>query len=36
MLITVAAGAVAGTTNLVAAGAIFGGTMAHGFQMIAS
>lgn len=36
VLITVAAGAVAGITNLVAAGAIFGGTMAHGFQMIAS
>jgi uncharacterized membrane protein YagU involved in acid resistance len=36
VLITVAAGAVAGTTNLVAAGAIFGGTMTHGFQMIAS
>jgi uncharacterized membrane protein YagU involved in acid resistance len=36
VLIAVAAGVVAGTTNLVAAGAIFGGTMAHGFQMIAS
>jgi hypothetical protein len=36
VLITVAAGAVAGTTNLVAAGAIFGGTLTHGFQMIAS
>jgi uncharacterized membrane protein YagU involved in acid resistance len=36
MLIAVAAGMVAGTTNLVAAGAIFGGTMTHGFQMIAS
>jgi hypothetical protein len=36
VLIIVAAGIVAGTTNLVAAGAIFGGTMTHGFQMIAS
>lgn len=36
MLIAVAAGIVAGTTNLVAAGAIFGGTMTHGFQMIAA
>lgn len=36
VLIAVAAGIVAGTTNLVAAGAIFGGTMMHGFQMIAS
>jgi hypothetical protein len=36
VLITVAAGMVAGTTNLVAAGAIYGGTMTHGFQMIAS
>jgi hypothetical protein len=31
-----AAGLVAGTTNLVAAAAIYGGTPAHGFQMIAS
>jgi hypothetical protein len=36
VLIAVAAGIVAGATNLVAAGAIFGGTMTHGFQMIAS
>jgi hypothetical protein len=36
VLITIAAGLVAGTTNLVAAGAIFGGTMTHGFQMIAA
>jgi uncharacterized membrane protein YagU involved in acid resistance len=36
VLIAVAAGIVAGTTNLVAAGAIFGGTMTHGFQMIAA
>jgi hypothetical protein len=36
VLITVAAGMVAGTTNLVAAGAIYGGTMTRGFQMIAS
>jgi hypothetical protein len=35
-LIAVAAGMVAGATNLVAAAAIFGGTMMHGFQMIAS
>jgi hypothetical protein len=36
VLVVVAAGLVAGTTNLVAAGAIFGGTMTHGFQMIAA
>jgi uncharacterized membrane protein YagU involved in acid resistance len=36
VLIAVAAGLVAGATNLVAAGAIFGGTMTHGFQMIAA
>jgi hypothetical protein len=36
MLTAVAAGLVAGATNLVAAAAIFGGTMTHGFQMIAS
>jgi hypothetical protein len=36
VLVAVAAGIVAGTTNLVAAGAIFRGTMIHGFQMIAS
>src|ERR1700691_469041 len=36
VLIIVAAGIIAGTTNLVAAGAIFGRTMTHGFQMTAS
>jgi len=36
MLTAVAAGLVAGATNLVAAAAIFGGTMTNGFQMIAS
>ena len=36
LLIAVAAGVVAGATNLVAAAAIFGGPMMHGFQMIAS
>jgi hypothetical protein len=36
VLIAVAAGMVAGATNLVAAAAIFGGTMMQGFQMIAS
>jgi len=30
------AGLVAGTTNLIAAGAIFGGTLTHGLQQIAS
>jgi hypothetical protein len=35
-LIAVAAGMVAGIANLVAAAAIFGGPMMHGFQMIAS
>ena len=30
------AGLVAGTTNLIAAGAIFGGTLTHGLQLIAS
>lgn len=35
-MITVVAGVVAGVTNLVAAAAIFGGPMMHGFQMIAS
>ncbi len=35
-LIAVVAGMVAGATNLAAAAAIFGGTMMHGFQMIAS
>lgn len=33
---SLAAGLVAGTTNLIAAGAIFGGTLTHGLQMIAS
>jgi len=36
VLIAVVAGIVAGITNLVAAGAIYGGTMTHGFQIIAS
>jgi len=36
VLIAVAAGMLAGATNLVAAAAIFGGTMTNGFQMIAS
>ena len=36
VLIAVAAGMVAGTTNLVAAAVIFGGTVMRGFQMIAS
>jgi uncharacterized membrane protein YagU involved in acid resistance len=36
VLIAVASGLVAGIANLVAAGAIFGGTMTHGFQMIAA
>src|ERR1700735_4362884 len=36
LLIIVAAGIVAGATNLVAAGEILGGTMTHGVQMIAS
>jgi hypothetical protein len=33
---SLSAGLVAGTTNLVAAGAIFGGTLTHGLQLIAS
>ena len=33
---SIAAGLVAGSTNLVAAGAIYGGSVMHGFQMIAS
>jgi hypothetical protein len=33
---SLSAGLVAGTTNLIAAGAIFGGTLAHGLQQIAS
>jgi len=36
VLIAIAAGMLAGATNLVAAAAIFGGTMTNGFQMIAS
>lgn len=36
VLIAVTAGLVAGVTDLVAAGAILGGPMMHGFQMIAS
>jgi hypothetical protein len=35
-LVSVAAGLVAGTTNLIAAGMIFGGTLTHGLQLIAS
>jgi hypothetical protein len=36
MLASFGAGLVAGTTNLIAAGAIFGGTLTHGLQLIAS
>ena len=36
ILASLSAGLVAGTTNLIAAGAIFGGTLTHGLQMIAS
>ena len=36
ILASLGAGLVAGTTNLIAAGAIFGGTLAHGLQLIAS
>jgi hypothetical protein len=36
ILASAAAGLVAGTTNLIAAGAIFGGTLTHGLQLIAS
>jgi hypothetical protein len=36
ILASLAAGLVAGTTNLIAAGAIFGGTLTHGLQQIAS
>jgi len=36
ILASLSAGLVAGTTNLIAAGAIFGGTLKHGLQMIAS
>jgi hypothetical protein len=35
-LASIAAGLVAGTTNLMAAGLIFGGTLTHGLQLIAS
>ena len=35
-LVSIAAGLAAGTANLVAAGLIFGGTLAHGLQSIAS
>jgi hypothetical protein len=35
-LVSIAAGLVAGTTNLIAAGMIFGGTLTHGLQLIAS
>jgi hypothetical protein len=35
-LVSIAAGLVAGTTNLIAAGLIFGGTLTHGLQLIAS
>jgi hypothetical protein len=36
ILASVGAGLLAGTTNLIAAGAIFGGTLTHGLQLIAS
>jgi hypothetical protein len=36
ILASVSAGLLAGTTNLIAAGAIFGGTLTHGLQLIAS
>ena len=36
ILASLAAGLAAGTTNLIAAGAIFGGTLTHGLQQIAS
>jgi hypothetical protein len=36
ILASLSAGLVAGTTNLIAAGAIFGGTLTHGLQQIAS
>jgi hypothetical protein len=35
-LVNITAGLVAGTTNLIAAGLIFGGTLTHGLQLIAS
>jgi hypothetical protein len=36
ILASFGAGLAAGTTNLIAAGAIFGGTLTHGLQLIAS
>jgi hypothetical protein len=36
ILVSLGAGLLAGTTNLIAAGAIFGGTLTHGLQLIAS
>jgi hypothetical protein len=36
ILASLSAGLLAGTTNLIAAGAIFGGTLTHGLQLIAS
>jgi uncharacterized membrane protein YagU involved in acid resistance len=36
ILASLSAGLVAGTTNLIAAGAIFGGTLTYGLQQIAS
>jgi hypothetical protein len=36
ILASLGAGLLAGTTNLIAAGAIFGGTLTHGLQLIAS
>jgi hypothetical protein len=36
ILVSIAAGLLGGTTNLIAAGMIFGGTLTHGFQLIAS
>jgi hypothetical protein len=36
ILASLGAGLLAGTTNLIAAGAIFGGTLTHGQQLIAS
>jgi len=36
ILASLGAGLLAGTTNLIAAGAIFGGTLTRGLQLIAS